>query len=305
MYKKILSLLLCMIFITSLSLNLAEEIGPFVTANPDSYSRPIEGLHHYLLLCTDQWDYESNRVGNTDGIVLMSLDTRAKRLMLTSFSRDILINKPDGKPGRITFIAKNHGPETLCKLMSSHFGIKIEKYIMFSMKHIENIIDYLGGIDIDVTDAEARYLRRYAISPTSTVPSMAEAGKYHFFGHAAVIYMRIRKVGNGDYGRTLRVRSVLSKLANKAMQYNKDQAFKLLDAIIDNIGDSNLSTADFLSAVSYCLDLRGAKVEQLRIPEDNAHQVVSYAGMTVMNIDYEKARQAISSFMGDNFTVID
>ena len=69
----------------------------------------VEGQHHYLLLCIDQWSRDprpdgSNRprvsngrrkdmYGNTDGIVLVTLDTRAHRIMLTSFIRDALIQK--------------------------------------------------------------------------------------------------------------------------------------------------------------------------------------------------------------------
>ena len=51
-------------------------------------------------------------------------------------------------------------------------GVKVEKFILFDMKQVQEIINHLGGVDITVTDAEANYLRRYAISKTSTTPSM-------------------------------------------------------------------------------------------------------------------------------------
>lgn len=302
MIKKILSILL-VVLLCSVNV-LAEAPSPVSLLNYDKIQNR-EGQKHFLLLCTDQWDYEQGNIGNTDGIILLTMDTKAKRVLITSFSRDILVERPDGVMGRITFLAKNFGPEALCKTMSTHFGIKIEKYLLFDMSGIEKIIDTLGGVDITVTNAEARYLRRYAIPKDSTTPKMAFAGTYHFRGHSAVIYMRIRKVGNGDYGRNSRIRETLMKLANTAMSYDSNKANILLDSIIDNINMTNISTAELFEAMSIALELRGASIEQLKIPDENMHKLIAYAGMIVMDIDYTKAREAIQKFLGDSFVVED
>jgi len=303
MYKRLLSLFL--ILMLSCTAALATPPSQVEPIPYESLPPVMEGQHHYLLLVTDQWDYKRYAIGNTDGILLLTLDTRAKRILLTSFSRDILVERPDGIIGRITFISKNFGPEKLCEIMSTHFGVRIEKYILMDLSKVENIIDFMGGVDISVTNAEAAYLKRYAIPKDSTVPQMDKAGTYNFLGHAAVIYMRIRKVGNGDYGRTQRIRNTLSGLAGIAMKYNNDQAFRLLDVILENINRTNISTNELLKAVGYALELRGASVEQLRIPGDGEHKIISYAGMSVMDIDYEKARDALSKFLDDSYVVID
>lgn len=303
MYKRLLSLFL--ILMLSCTAALATHPSQVEPIPYESLPPVMEGQHHYLLLVTDQWDYKRYAIGNTDGILLLTLDTRAKRILLTSFSRDILVERPDGIIGRITFISKNFGPEKLCEIMSTHFGVRIEKYILMDLSKVENIIDFMGGVDISVTNAEAAYLKRYAIPKDSTVPQMDKAGTYNFLGHAAVIYMRIRKVGNGDYGRTQRIRNTLSGLAGIAMKYNNDQAFRLLDVILENINRTNISTNELLKAVGYALELRGASVEQLRIPGDGEHKIISYAGMSVMDIDYEKARDALSKFLDDSYVVID
>lgn len=213
--KRLMSLLLmlCLLIPCLAAPALADTPKPIPTIDYDSIPEPREGLHHYLLLCSDQW---TNKLVNTDGIVIVTLDTVTHRIMLTSIIRDALVERPDGVIGRINYIARNSGPEALCKVISQHLGIKIEKYILLNFQMIANIIDYLGGVDITVNASEAAYLRRYPLDPGQTEPTMAQAGTYRFTGRAAVIYMRIRKAGGGgDFMRTQRARTVLSTLADQ------------------------------------------------------------------------------------------
>ena len=157
--KRLMSLLLmlCLLIPCLAAPALADTPKPIPTIDYDSIPEPREGLHHYLLLCSDQW---TNKLVNTDGIVIVTLDTVTHRIMLTSIIRDALVERPDGVIGRINYIARNSGPEALCKVISQHLGIKIEKYILLNFQMIANIIDYLGGVDITVNASEAAYLLR-------------------------------------------------------------------------------------------------------------------------------------------------
>lgn len=179
--KRLMSLLLmfCLLIPCLAAPALADTPKPIPTIDYDSIPEPREGLHHYLLLCSDQW---TNKLVNTDGIVIVTLDTVTHRIMLTSIIRDALVERPDGVIGRINYIARNSGPEALCKVISQHLGIKIEKYILLNFQMIANIIDYLGGVDITVNASEAAYLRRYPLDPGQTEPTMAQAGTYRFTG---------------------------------------------------------------------------------------------------------------------------
>ncbi len=285
---------------------LADLPKPFTPLVWEDLPPVVEGQHHYLLLCVDQWNGNPKNLGNTDGIVLVTMDTRTKRLMLTSFSREMLIQRPDGVIGRVNYIAKNYGPEALCTILSTHFGVRIEKYMLFDMNQIEAIVDVLGGVDITVTSAEAEYLKRYAIPDNSTKPRMNRAGTYHFNGHSAVIYMRIRKVGAaGDLGRTQRVRTVLSTLKDTCRSITMDKALELMESVLDNSLMTNLSAGEMMEAVQYAMELRGAAMEELQIPFEGAYTPITYAGMSTREIDYEACRQAIWDYLENSFLVID
>ena len=232
--KRMLCILLALMLALAAVPALADMPKDIETIPFDELPEPLDGQHHYLLLCVDQWTGKPHNLGNTDGIVLATLDTRAHRVMLTSFIRDALVKRPDGKIGRINYIAKNYGPEALCKVISEHIGVKIEKYILFDFSQISNIVDFLGGVDIAITASESSYLQRYAIPKDSTAPRLKGAGTYHFNGHSAVIYMRIRKVGGGgDFMRTQRVRTVLSTLADQCREITLEDARRLVDTVLD------------------------------------------------------------------------
>ena len=278
---------------------------PIETIPYDQIAPTVDGQHHYLLLCQDTWSNHA-KLGNTDGIVLVTLDTRAHRVMLTSFIRDALVVRPDGHIGRINYIAKNYSPEELCKVISQHINVKIEKYILFNFSQIQDIINYLGGVDITVTSDEARYLTSYAIPKNSTKPVMTGAGTYHFDGHAAVIYMRIRKAGNsGDFMRTQRVRTVLSTLADQCRNITHDEAKELVNTVMQNNTSTNMNLEEMMEAMEQAFSLRGCTIEELRIPPDGAATPITYANMSVQEIDWEACREAMAKYLQNSFLVLD
>lgn len=306
MFVKRIALLLAVILCLSFGFAAyADEAQPISIIPYDELPKPLDGQHHYLLLCVDQWTGRPENLGNTDGIVMVTLDTRTQRVMLTSFSRDMLIQRADGKPGRITYVAKTSGPEELCKVISTHFGVKVEKYLLFDMSQISNIVDHLGGVELTIDDAEANYLKRYAISPTATKPRINRQGTYLFNGHASVIYMRIRKLAGGEFMRTQRVRTVLSTLADKCRNITFDQALSLVSAISENTCLTNMTLNELMEAMEYALTLRGVTVEELQMPLDSAAHNINYAGMAVREVDFATCREAVADYMDKSFLVAD
>ncbi len=304
--KRMLCILLALVLALAAVPALADMPKDIETIPFDELPEPLDGQHHYLLLCVDQWTGKPHNLGNTDGIVLATLDTRAHRVMLTSFIRDALVKRPDGKIGRINYIAKNYGPEALCKVISEHIGVKIEKYILFDFSQISNIVDFLGGVDIEITASESSYLQRYAIPKNSTTPRLKGAGTYHFNGHSAVIYMRIRKVGGGgDFMRTQRVRTVLSTLADQCREITLEDARRLVDTVLDNATMTNVSTDEMVEAMNYAMSLRGCTIEELRLPPDGAATPITYASMSVQEIDWDACRAAMEDYLQNSFLIMD
>ena len=315
--KKLVALLCAACLLLSVVPAFAATPKPIVTIPYDQLPATLDGQHHYLLLCLDQYNgtlYKGpipkgagNPYGYTDGMVLLTMDTRAHRIMLTSFIRDALVNTPTGTIGRLNNIYRLHGgPEQTMKTISEHIGVKIEKYILFDFNQIAAIIDSLGGVDITITPEEASYLIRYPLTRTQTTPAVTKAGTYRFHGRAAVIYMRIRKVGgHGDFMRTQRVRTVLSTLADTCRAMTYDDARRLLDTIVEHSLATNMTLEEMVEATNIAYGLTDCIIEELRIPPDGAVHPLTHAGMATQELDWEACRAAMEDFLSSSFLVMD
>ena len=300
---------------------LAADHKPYeLVADEDRLPTPY-GIHHYMLICIDQWNVKpedlKNKMGyHTDGLMLVTVDELAKRVMITSFIRDMLIIRPDGEWGRINniFYLNKQNEDAVNKLLytiNRHFDLNVEKFIMVDFSSVERIIDAIGGVDITITSREARYLQNYSISASSTKPAISGAGTYHFSGHAAVIYMRIRKVATAtgatqDVGRTERDRIVLTTIADSLKDITYDEALDLLDVIMESTIMTNMTAAEYLSALMLALEMKGTPVEGIRMPVDESYYLDSEAGMATQWIDTAVNRTALHDFLyGTSFAVIE
>ena len=339
--NRILSLLLALALLAAAPAALAaDEPNPIPVIAREDVSPTPTGIHHYMLICIDSWkttlknqwvSSENEWFYHTDGLMLVTVDEYAKRVMLTSFIRDMLILRPDGKYGRINnFLDKAgwayankkndvEGLQALVDTICTHFDLDIHDFIVVDFQQVENIINAVGGVDITITDREANYLKNYSISKSSTTPEISGGGTYHFTGHAAVIYMRIRKVhteeylhadgkvyyDTQDYGRTYRDRKVLSSIAESLADISYSDALKLLDVILSNTVYTNMTMDDMLNAVDLAMNLRGVPVEHIRMPVEGTYEEFPYAGMATKQIDFVANREALHDFMLDSFVVVD
>ncbi len=257
-------------------------------------------------------------LGNTDGMILVTVDTFMNRVILTSFVRDLLIQRPDGKFNRLSRFVPNNGNnqeavEKLIDIYGSHFGIRIDHYIVVNWSMVLNIINAagvkdengVGRVQIELTKGEAEYLRgKNAYTSSWAKPALKGAGTYMLSPYAAVIYMRCRKSQsaiNGekyDYRRTTRARNVLFSLKDKLSSISYDQAMELLEVVVSNTLVTDMSTMDLLEAADTAFRLKEATMDQMRIPIDGTHRTISYSSGSCEEIDFVANREALLRYLG-------
>ena len=302
------------------------------------------GVQHYLLIAMDKWQNNPENPGYNDGLVLLTFDEVSGRVMVTSIIRDLLVIKPDGVPGRINRIVRQYDPEALMDVINRHFGLQVTKYVLMDWRHIMEIVDAAGGVKVRLTSEEVNYLKHWAVPVNSTQPVLSAPGEYHLNGFAAVIYMRIRKRRTADsgetqdFGRTHRVRTVLSGIAQNLRDYSFEEAEALLNRVIAiwnepfdksytypgirNNGiftygisprspdvkryQTNISLLDLVEAMRVAFLLRTSEVEQLRLPFDGMVRPYVYAGGDCQLADFDKVRAQLHALMfPESFVVVD
>ena len=309
MLKRLIAclLLVCLLLPAALAEGVPDPILPLTEEQMPAYP---EDMHFYLLLCSDRDESSHDAPGNTDGIMLVALDTQANRVMLISIVRDLLVMRPDGQPGRINGIGRRFSLEDTVNIVRTHFGVPVEKYLLVNWKGVADIIDTLGGVEVTLTNGEATRLRdKLTYKSDWAKPELDGGGTYRLRGYAAVIYIRIRSEipvsgETYDYRRTARARNVLASLAEGLRSIGWQEAVKLATQDIwRSIAATNLSLADMMQAAGYAFMLRSAPIEQLRLPINGTAEELIYLNMSTQQIDYAPNRQALYDFLTKGFTI--
>ena len=260
--------------------------------------------------------------GNSDSIMVLSLNTETKKVKIISIMRDTLVPITyNGKTShnKINSAYATGGPELAIKVINSNFGLDITEYATVNFFGMVDIIDAVGGIEAELTSAETATASRnmYAINgcileicnKLGIKPEpyyVTKSGKQHLNGIQAVAYSRIRYVANiwgtnNDYGRTDRQRYVMEQLFNKALTVDKSQYIKLAKSLIP-CTETSLSYTEIIG-LAFDILLESPTFAQARIPrEDMLMTAPSTRAGSVVYYDLDFAKTLIHAFVYDDIT---
>jgi LCP family protein required for cell wall assembly len=213
-----------------------------------------------LLLGTDARTIKtSDSRLRTDAMMILSINTNDARVKLVSLMRDMYVPIGSDASGKQRFDKLNAacyygGPNAAMKAINECFGMNITEYVMVNFVSMQEAIDILGGVELDVTAPEMEELNhnikeqaRMIMTREEWDPevySLKAAGQgVHLTGMQAVGYARIRHLGNGDFDRTLRQRSLMSALLEKAKNDSLTHLMQLSQTLMGCV-DTNISMAD-------------------------------------------------------------
>lgn len=208
----------------------------------------------------DSRDVKSLGKGNnSDTIIIASINNKTKEVKLASVYRDTYLQIPDEKFNKANYAYCIGGPEKAVSMLNMNLDLAIEDYVTINFKALIDVIDALGGVEIDVTDGEVLWINRYMVETSQITgaqsPNLTKAGLHNLTGLQATAYCRIRYIGN-DYQRTERQRLVLSKIAEKVKKSDPITLNKIADSVLDDVR-SSIEPAEILklvaSAMSYNL----------------------------------------------------
>ncbi len=247
------------------------------------------------ILLLGEENIEGGVRGRSDAIIIASINKKQKALKLTSIMRDTYVQIPGYKDNKINSSYGSGGAPLLIETIEKNFDIKIDGYALVNFTSFETLIDKLGGVDIKLTGAEARYLNRTNYISNPAYRNVVE-GLQTLNGNQALGYARVRHVGNSDFERTNRHQKVITALFNKYKSSSITKMVETVNYIIPQI-KTNMLTNDIISYATTVLTLGATEIETFRIPVDNGYQDKYVRTMRVLVPDIKLNTDELHKFI--------
>lgn len=270
-----------------------KELKPEEVTMPSEPAEVIEEEDHIfniLLIGQDRRPGQGRQ--RSDAMILCTVNTEKKTVVLTSFLRDTYIDMPDYQgvsyeDNRLNACYAFGGMEMLNDALELNFGVVVDHNIEVDFTGFENVVNTLGGVDIYLTSAEAWHMGG----------GLTE-GMNHLNGTQALAYSRIRYL-DGDTNRTNRQRKVLISLFESVRGMSLDQMDDLANTVFPMV-TTDMTNADMLKyLVTFFPLLKDLQITTQHIPANGTAQDVMIRGMAVKVPDFEENRRILMETLGE------
>jgi len=235
--------------------------------------------------------------GRSDAMILLSISNQTKKIYMTSLLRDMYVEIPGYKNNRLNAAYSYGGAELLMDTVEQNFDIEVNRYVLVNFEAFANLVDAVGGIDLELTSEEIVYVNGYLVEynilygrPEGTdYMDTSLSGMVHLNGPQALAYTRNRFLGT-DFGRTERQRKVLEAIIQKAPGALVTNSKELIDGLMPNL------TTNLTQKECYQLSLMAGKVltydiVQSSIPQEGTYRNATIRDMSVLEVDFEANKQ--------------
>lgn len=237
---------------------------------------------------------------NSDVMIICAIDNEKKQIRLLSIYRDTYMDN-GREDGTISLKRANsaylHGYQQAIRMINRNLDLDVKTYVTASFAAVTKAVDAFGGIQVEITDKEAKQINRYLRETASVAGVKAnflqKGGSLTLDGAQATTYARIRKGVGDDYSRANRQRIVIKKLFEKAKKFDLLQLNKAMDNVLPYIS-TNLDNAEILD---YSKSLVGYDIVDTKaFPFDFTAKFVGKAAVLVP-INQQKNVEAVHAYL--------
>ena len=286
---------------------IAEESDPEAEGLPDATFQ--EGDVTQITKAKDEIDImmigvdnRSNKfTGRSDVMMYMRVNTTDKTIKLASFMRDTLVQIDGHNKNKLNTAYGFGGVDLMYDTYQASFGLKPDYYIVVNFYGMEDIIQALGGVDIEVKGGEELEWMNKCIDEINRETSGANAahvkkGMQHLNGRQAVAYMRVRHPG-GDAGRIARQQAVMFKLFDTAQGIGAGQIPDLISTLTQYVR-TDMPLDKMLDLASAVRGMQRSDLSTFRYPDQ--YKNARYNGSAIVqpedfNTEYQKLYDFLNS----------
>lgn len=210
------------------------------------------GYRNIALLGVDTRDMNSLDGSRSDAIIIVSINEQTKNVNLISVYRDSYVDVQGHGLTKVTHAYAYGGPELALNTLNRNLDLDISEFVTVNFEIVADVVDLVGGIDIDIDKSELSQMNKYIEDTSKNVGRKANkitsAGKQHLDGIQAVTYARIRKTAGGDYKRTERMRTVLTEVFEKAKKMDAGKLNELANKVLPQV-QTNIGLSEVISLI--------------------------------------------------------
>lgn len=196
--------------------------------NPPDNPPPVEENDDVVnILIVGQDSKNTNIRTRSDTMILISVHTEAKQVTLTSFMRDAYVKIPGYANNKLNSAYEKGGLKLLNETLKVNFGVEVDGNVIIDFNSFKDIIDMLGGVDIELTAKEAEYL-------VNGGKHDVKVGMNRLNGKQALDYARLREI-DSDYQRTNRQRKVIMSIIQRYKQLPITEMLSMVDQVLPMI----------------------------------------------------------------------
>ncbi len=229
--------------------------------------------------------------GRSDSMILVSIDRKSNRIVLTSILRDLYVKIAGIQDNRINTAYGYGGPKLLVETIQNNFRIKIDNYARIDYQSFKDIIDAMHGVTVNLTTAEANELNNSGGYTEFGAIQKVSIGKNNLNGATALAYARIRHI-DSDFGRTSRQRNVIQSILTKLKSSNASTILGIANQFLPQI-QTDLTYGQITGLITESGTLMNYQIAQLTIPVAGSYRNTAVRGMSVLVPDIEKNKAAI------------
>ena len=278
-----------------------------------SQKQKMSGYWTVAVFGVDSRNGDVGKGANADVQIIANVNMGTGDITLTSVYRDTYLNLGKGdRYSKSNAAYAEGGPEQAVAMLNKNLDLDIENYVTFNWKAVADVIDLLGGVDIDVSKAAFYYMNAYihetclksgisAQNPAAMY--IKKAGPQHLNGVQAVAYARLRYM-DSDFERTKRQREVISQCLDLAKKTDLATLTKIIDTVLPQVA-FNIDTTDIIELAKGIsrYNIR----ESVGFPKDLKDQMMGKKGACVIPATLESNVVWLHSilFADENYTVSD
>ena len=279
----ILSIML-LLFVTCMGTVLAEE-----NIESESEESLESGTYNMLLIGVDRRD--DSWYGNSDVMILVTVNSQKETIYMTSFLRDLYADIPGISDHRLNAACANGGAELCVQTIKDNYGVQIDNYAMVDFNSMAEIVDNIGGVEVEISDAEMEFINKhiaeqYKLAGRSDVEYLEHSGTVLMNGYQTVVYTRDRTTGiSSDFGRTERQRKVLTAIFEKAKNdYEETSSSSTVQKLLSYM-TNDLTGGDTLKLMAKMSEWLNYQLEEQRIPFDDSYYITEDQILVPNNMD--------------------